>query len=133
MTNSELKDELLLEPASSFHYLNQSGCTTLENIDDLKSYNDLCLALQVLQVPPDIVTGIYQVLSAILWIGNLKFEDTDAETCRLSKTDKVIVKRISHLLGLEESVMSKICTSREIHVKGAVTNITLKYKEVKLL
>ena len=130
MVNSELKQELLLEPAHAFHYLNQSGCYTLNNIDDHKMFNDLCLALQVLQVPPDLVTGIFRVLSAVLWIGNLQFEDTENETCRLTKQDKNVVKRVAYLLGLEESKMQKICTTREISVRGTITNITLKHHEV---
>lgn len=131
MSNKELRDELLLEPAHTFHYLNQSGCTTLENVDDLQMYDDVCLALQVLQVPPELVTGIFCVLSAILWIGNLKFEDTENETCRLAKQDKEIVKKVAILLGIDVSHVTKICTSREIHVRGTVTNILLKYQEVR--
>lgn len=130
MSNKDLNEELLLEPPQSFHYLNQSNCYTLDNVDDFKMLNDLNLALQVLQVSPDLVTGMYKVLSGILWIGNLQFEDTENETCQLSKKDRTIVKRIAFLLGLKELEMAKVCTSREITVRGSVTNIALKYHEV---
>lgn len=130
MRNPELKQELLLEPAHTFSYLNQSGCYDLENVDDAKMFDDLCLALQVLHISPDLVTGILRVLSAILWIGNLKFGGEDEETCHLTREDKAATKKIAVLLGLEESVIEKICTSREIHVRGSVTNIKLKYQEV---
>lgn len=130
MRNPELKQELLLEPAHTFGYLNQSGCYDLENVDDAKMFDDLCLALQVLHISPDLVTGILRVLSAILWIGNLRFGGEDEETCHLTREDKAATKKIAVLLGLEESVIEKICTSREIHVRGSVTNIKLKYQEV---
>ena len=37
----------MLEPASSFQYLNQSGCYTLEGVNDATMFDQLRLALQV--------------------------------------------------------------------------------------
>ena len=47
MASPELRRDLMLEPASSFQYLNQSGCYTLEGVDDTKMFDQLRLALQV--------------------------------------------------------------------------------------
>lgn len=47
MANPELKKQLMLQKASSFHYLNQSGCYTLEDVDDTVMFDQLRLALQV--------------------------------------------------------------------------------------
>lgn len=47
MASSELRHTLMLEPASSFEYLNQSGCYTLEGVDDAVMFDQLRLALQV--------------------------------------------------------------------------------------
>ena len=47
MTNPELKRQLMLEKPSSFHYLNQSGCYTLDDVDDDAMFDQLRLALQV--------------------------------------------------------------------------------------
>ena len=133
MSNKDLNEDLLLEPPQSFHYLNQSNCYNLDNIDDLHMFDNLCLALQVLQVSPELVTGLFKVLSAVLWIGNLQFEDTEHEACRLSRKDQAVVKRIANLLGLKEAQVTKICTSREITVRGSVTDIALKYQEVSVV
>lgn len=131
MSSPELNEELLLEPAHKFNYLSQSGCYELEGVNDREMYDELCLALQVLQVSPDLVTAVFQVLSAVLWIGNLQFEDIDNETCRLTKQDRSAVKRISILLGISEAAIQKICTTRQITVRGTITDITLKYHEAK--
>ena len=74
--------------------------------------------------------NIFQVLSAILWIGNLKFEDTESEACRLIHTDREIVRKVALLLGLEETQVTRVCTTRQITVKGTTTDIALKYHEV---
>lgn len=128
--NPDLKKDLLMEPASSFHYINQSGCYELEGVDDRKSFDELCLALQILQVTPEHVNGIFKVLSAILWIGNLTFQDTENETCQLTSQDKITTKRIAFLLGLPEDKVKRLCTIRQINVRGTITDIALKYHEV---
>lgn len=132
MSSPELRKDYVLEPAQNFAYLNKSGCYTLDDVDDHDMYEKLCLALQVLEIPLELVTGLFQVLSGILWIGNLEFEDTDNETCRLKARDKLACKNIAHLLGLTSNSVEKICTTRQITVRGNVTVITLKYHEVKL-
>lgn len=47
MKSSELRHRFMLEPASSFRYLNQSGCYTLEGVNDSNMFDQLRLALQV--------------------------------------------------------------------------------------
>ena len=86
--------------------------------------------LQVLNVSPETSDSLFQVLSAILWIGNLDFEDTESEACRLTQKDRETVQKIAHLLGLRETQVMKVCTTRQISVKGTTTDIALKYHEV---
>ena len=132
MSNADLRKDYLLESAKHFVYLNQSGCYELDDVDDREMYEKLCLALQVLEIPPDLVTGLFQVLSGILWIGNLEFEDTDNETCQLKSKDKMTCKHISTLLGISQATMEKLSTTRQITVRGSVTDIALKYHEVSI-
>ena len=86
--------------------------------------------MQVLNVSIEMSDNLFQVLSAILWIGNLEFEDTENEACRLTRADRETVRKIAHLLGLEEAQVMKVCTTRQITVKGTTTDIALKYHEV---
>lgn len=74
--------------------------------------------------------NLFQVLSAILWIGNLEFQDTESEACQLTRNDRETVRKIALLLGLEEVQVTKVCTTRQITVKGNTTDIALKYHEV---
>ena len=78
----------------------------------------------------DTSDSIFQVLSAILWIGNLEFEDTESEACQLTRKDRETVHKIALLLGLEEAQVMRVCTTRQITVRGAITDIALKYHEV---
>lgn len=132
MASPELRKDLLMEPASTFHYISQSGCYKLDGVDDRKSFDELCLAMQILHVAPEHSTGIFKVLSAILWIGNLSFQDTENEACQLTPQDVLITKKVAFLLGLSEAKVQRLCTIRQINVRGIVTDIALKYHEVCL-
>ena len=80
---------------------------------------------------PDISSGIFQVLSAILWIGNLEFQDTESEACQLTQGDEETVRKVAILLGLQDAHVRKVCTTRQISVKGTTTDIALKYHQVR--
>ena len=71
------------------------------------------------------------MLSAVLWIGNLQFCDTESEACQLTRKDEEIVKIIATLLGISEAQVRKCCTVRQISVKGTTTDIALKFNEVR--
>lgn len=79
----------------------------------------------------EMIRGMFRTLSAILWIGNLSFQDTESEACQLTREDEVVVRRIAKLLGVGEAQVRKVCTIRQISVKGTTTDIALKYSEVR--
>ena len=93
--DKELGDRFLLKPAQFYNYLNQSGCIKLDGVDDANKFDALRLAFEVVQIPPQIIEGILSVLSAILWLGNLKFADTDHEVATLDPQDAELIENIS--------------------------------------
>lgn len=81
----------------------------------------------------EMINGMFCTLSAILWIGNLEFQDTESEACQLTRADEEVVKKVAKLLGIGEPQMRKACTIRQISVRGTTTDIALKYSEVNLM
>ena len=45
--NPEMREELFLQSPSNYTYLNQSGCYTLDGVNDREMFDQLRLALQV--------------------------------------------------------------------------------------
>ncbi|XP_069981165.1 unconventional myosin heavy chain 6 isoform X2 [Penaeus vannamei] len=129
--NKEIADQFHLRPASFYTYLNQSGCITIDGVDDVKRFDGLRLAFNVLHVPPEICDGIFGTLAAILWLGNLEFVDIDGEKCELSTSDKEVLTIVAELLNLEEEDLLGIVLQRQINIRGNITRIPLKLAEAR--
>ena len=71
--DKELAEKFQLLPPRSYNYLNQSGCFSLEGINDADKFDSLRLAFEIVQIPTETIEGILSVLSSILWLGNLVF------------------------------------------------------------
>ncbi|CAH1102828.1 unnamed protein product [Psylliodes chrysocephalus] len=127
--NQELAKQLHLKDAKFYNYLNQSDCLKIEG--DSRRLDSLMLAFNVLQVPANKCNGIFQTLSAILWLGNLTFEDIDGERCQLTKEDESIIDTLSKLLGLEVDHIRQVVLIRQINVRGNITEIPLKLQEAR--
>lgn len=137
--NDELAKTLYLRDPSFYRYLNGGSMTTNSNGDieptdiqaEAKRFEALRLAFTVLQIPETIINGILKVLSAILWLGNLSFEDVDGERCELAEMDKEIIKIVAELLGLQENELIQVALKRQINVRGNITEIPLKVQEAR--
>lgn len=129
--NKETDSSLHLREPSFYKYLNESGNVEVDIPFEAKKFEALRLAFQVLQIPQHFIDGIFRVLSAILWLGNLEFEDVDGERCELAVEDKEIISKVSELLGLESDEVQQVALKRQINVRGNITEIPLKFQEAR--
>lgn len=129
--NKEAAQTFHIRDPSFYRYLNASGDMKIDIPSEARRFEALRLAFTVLQIPQAMVDGIFRVLSAILWLGNLDFEDIDGERCKLSPDDKQIISIVSELLGIQETDMKNVALSRQINVRGNITEIPLKLQEAR--
>lgn len=66
----------MLKSWNHYEYVNQSGCASINGVDDSKKFDGLRLALNVLQVTTEDTESIFSVVAGILWLGNLRFKVT---------------------------------------------------------
>ncbi|KAK4796712.1 hypothetical protein SAY86_029038 [Trapa natans] len=76
---SPLQERLNLKLAHEYNYLNQSGCLTIDGVDDAKRFDRLLDALDIVRIPTEDQEEVFAVLAAILWLGNVTFKVTDSE------------------------------------------------------
>ncbi|XP_018333317.2 unconventional myosin-VIIa-like [Agrilus planipennis] len=127
--NKEFQNQLHLKDAGFYKYLNQSSCEKIEG--ESKKLDSLRLAFNVLQIPSSMSFGIFQTLSAILWLGNLEFQDIDGEKCQLTNEDKEILSVVASLLGMDVIDLTQVVLRRQINVRGNITEIPLKLQEAR--
>jgi myosin-1 len=83
--------------ASQFHYLNQSGCFSVDNIDDVQEFKDVKHAMDVIGINKQEQDNIFSVVAGILWLGNIAFHEEGSKTV-ITNTDTL--NFAAHLLGI---------------------------------
>jgi myosin heavy subunit len=121
---SDLK-HLELGDVSTYEYLTKSGSTTAKGIDDHADFEELVESMDLLGIALDQQDSIFRVLSAILHLGNLKYEipegamnDSATVTDPTKKNLEVICKMLKvEMDTLEEKLLTrKMGTKSVIHV-----------------
>ncbi|KAM0043817.1 putative myosin ATPase [Helianthus debilis subsp. tardiflorus] len=68
-----LKDKLNLKMTSEYKFLNQSGCLKINGVDDAQNFIKLVDAFDTLGIHGLDQENIFELLAAILWLGNISF------------------------------------------------------------
>lgn len=129
-TSPELAEQFCIGPMESYDYLNQSGCYTLPGVNDRTMFDNLRLAMNVLDISEDKVAGIFSVLSAVLLLGNMTFEDVEGEKSALTEGAQKLMDTVCALLGFDAESFRDSMLCRQIQVRGAITSIPYKLQEV---
>lgn len=95
---------------TAFYYLSQSKCTTIEDVDDARDFQEVRKAMSTIGIAEDIQMDIFRMLAGILHVGNIRFQgDTPAEI-----VDNGPVQWAAYLLGVEEATLAHSVTHRKI-------------------
>lgn len=133
-TNEEFRKKFHLMPANFYDYLNKTQCYTIEGVDDCAMFDSLRTAMSVLNMEQESCDGLFSVLSAILWLGNLQFHCDDtcrSEQCQFTENDLEIIKIVAELLSVDQEKLESIMLKRQINVRGSITEIPFKMHEAR--
>ncbi|XP_023935955.1 myosin-I heavy chain [Bicyclus anynana] len=130
--NAELRTILRLRDGVHFKYLNPEDEEARKGRGgEQGKLEALQLALTVLQVPLHMCEGLFKVLAAVLWLGNIQFQDIDGERTTLAPEDAEAVDAVANLLGLAPLTAQRVLLERQINVRGNVTDIPLRLPEAR--
>ncbi|CAG9136621.1 unnamed protein product [Plutella xylostella] len=128
--NKELRSTLRLRDDVQYKYLRPEDEEARKGRGgEQGKLEALQLALTVLQVPPQMCEGLFKVLAAVLWLGNIQFQDVDGERTALAPSDTEAVEAAAALLGLAPATARRVLLERQINVRGNVTDIPLRLHE----
>ncbi|GBG32611.1 Myosin-11 [Hondaea fermentalgiana] len=131
LLTSNRVSEFGLGSMESFAYLNGSGCYTVDGVDDRNEYQVLLQAFEEMGISQDEVDWIFELVAAILHLGNASFVSDGGEGSQVSSQGKSVMQWIARLLHVNEKDLEFGLVHRSIEVRGTVTNIPLKPHDAK--
>eukprot|EP01080_Neovahlkampfia_damariscottae_P000976 gene976-9883_t len=113
--SSQQKEDYGLEEPKYFHYLNQSGCFDVENIDDKKEFQETQQAMDFIGFTKENQEEIFRLLAGILWLGNVSFLEKDGKA---QVEDSTVIEFASYLLGIDATALEQFLCFRLIQTRG---------------
>lgn len=118
------RQELGLIPVEHYDYLNQGGAPHIDGVDDAKDFSETRQSLTRLGVTVEEQKAVWQILAALLHIGNIKISASRNES-QLSASEASLAKACS-LLGIEATEFAKWTVKKQLVTRGEkiMSNLT---------
>jgi myosin-5 len=124
----------LLPSAKEYLYLSQSGCMSVDGIDDHAEYAATRRAMGTIGLGTEEQDAACRVISAVLLLGNVAFEEDatgtgaasgDKMACKVA--DLAVVTKLSELLGVRDTFLKFGLTKRTVSAGrgGSTTEVPL--------
>lgn len=84
--------------------------------------------MTLLGIDDDMQMRVFAVLSAVLHLGDVRFESA-GEGSKVSNVDEV--KIISELLGVDSAQLQLLLTNKRLNIRGQITQVPLNPKQVR--
>uniref|UniRef100_A0A803SSY7 Myosin VA n=1 Tax=Anolis carolinensis TaxID=28377 RepID=A0A803SSY7_ANOCA len=113
---------LRLGNADYFYYTKQGGSPVIDGVDDAKEMANTRRACTLLGIVDSCQMGIFQILAAILHLGNVAFQSRDSDSCVIPPKHEPL-KIFCDLMGVEYDQMAhwlchkKLATATETYIK----------------
>jgi myosin-5 len=95
-----------------FRYLSQSGCAHIPGVDDAQEFEEMKTAMGKVGMTEEEQADIFRLVAAVLWLGNVTFEEQPDETVRVVEDAALDV--VVDLLRCERAALVKALTGRRI-------------------
>uniref|UniRef100_A0A8B9CVL9 Myosin X n=1 Tax=Anser brachyrhynchus TaxID=132585 RepID=A0A8B9CVL9_9AVES len=112
--SGEMKESLSLSEPETYRYLNQSGCVSDENLNDIEMFSKVMTAMKVVDFSTEEIRDIFKLLSGTLHLGNVEFMTAGGAQI----TTKAVLNIASDLLGLDAFQLSEVLTQRSMILRG---------------
>eukprot|EP00899_Mesostigma_viride_P019284 jgi/Mesvir1/27357/Mv07168-RA.1 len=102
-----------LKDPDQFNFLKQSGCLSIEGIDDAEEFRILKKAMDTCEIRGDDQRELFKLVSAVLWLGELSFTPSaNGETVTLD--DNEALRNVAALLAVTPAALRTALTERKI-------------------
>ncbi|RHY35522.1 hypothetical protein DYB32_000028 [Aphanomyces invadans] len=124
--------DLELTTAEHYEYLTTGNCIEIDGVDDAADFRVLRASMTKLGFTPATQTEIFQVLAAILKLGNASFtcQQNDRDACQFAPD--VPVETIASLLGVKATELEeKMTTQTTVTGRGSILHMKLTCEQAQ--
>ncbi|XP_030509984.1 myosin-12 [Cannabis sativa] len=107
-----------------FHYLNQSNCYQVANVDDAREYLETRNAMDIVGISQDEQDAIFRVVAAILHLGNIVFikgNEVDSSKLKDEKSQYHLETAAELLMSNKKSLEDSLCKRVIVTPDGNIT------------
>ncbi|XP_074563999.1 myosin-12-like [Curcuma longa] len=108
----------------TFHYLNQTNCYEVANVDDAREYLETRNALDIVGINVEEQEAIFRVVAAILHLGNINFDkgnDIDSSQLKDQKSCYHLTTAAELLMCDEKTLENSLCKRLIVTPDGNIT------------
>jgi len=119
-----------LTRAEDYAYLNTSGCITIDNVDDGEDYERMVSAMTTIGFTQEEQDSMFNLLSAVLHLGNLKFKLLTAgkgEASDIANPEEINI--VSELINCDPEALSRSIRQRINFIRGEKFVVPLSITE----
>ncbi|XP_069024648.1 unconventional myosin-XVB [Embiotoca jacksoni] len=107
------KQELYLQGAETYYYLNQGGACDLRGKQDKQDFQLLVQCFETIGLHADQISTIWAILSSILQLGNICFSSYESESFEVARIfSEAEARRVGSLLQISSEALQTVITHR---------------------
>ncbi|KAM3591718.1 uncharacterized protein V6R79_006311 [Siganus canaliculatus] len=107
------KQELYLQGAETYYYLNQGGSCELKGKQDKQDFLLLVQCFETIGLHPEQISSVWAILSSILQLGNMCFRSHESESFEVARIfSEAEARRVSCLLQISSEALQTVITHR---------------------
>ncbi|XP_070708045.1 unconventional myosin-XVB [Pempheris klunzingeri] len=107
------KQELYLQGAETYYYLNQGGACELKGKQDKQDFQLLVQCFETIGLHADQISTTWAILSSILQLGNMCFSSYESESFEVARIfSEAEARRVGSLLQISSEALQTVITHR---------------------
>ncbi|KAF4084927.1 hypothetical protein AMELA_G00111590 [Ameiurus melas] len=107
------KQDLYLQGAETYYYLNQGGACELQGKNDQQDFLLLLRCLETIGLRAEQISTIWAILSSILQLGNICFSSYESESFEVARIfSEAEARRVGNLLQVSAEALQTVITHR---------------------
>jgi hypothetical protein len=122
--SDEEKAQWYLDDPEDYHYLNETGCYELEDVDEADEFAELDTALRCVGITGELREALLRSLAAVLQLGNVEFIEGASGGSEITTEEPLA--RAAELLRVDAEALGKCMTVRVNVIAGEKYDVPLE-------